>query len=120
MVDLEIDGFPEKVAKFVLSKRFGNINELSVLNISEFFRVKRSYLLVKFKKEQDVSLCKFILRYKLQIAISKLENDDISIQELSEKLGFQKVGVFNQVFKEHLAVKPALYRIFTKAKPRRD
>ena len=68
------------------------------------------YLTEKFKKETGQSVNSYIRYVKVERAKVLLESTDLSIKELSERLGFNTVNYFIQCFRDTTGYTPAQYR----------
>jgi AraC-like DNA-binding protein len=101
---------------YILTRKNEELGNLDVENVAKGIGADRSYLSRNFKIEQEISLNDFILREKIYRAVFLLEKShDISIEELSNKLGFRKVEDFVKEFSSIIAIEPDKYRNLRKA-----
>lgn len=105
----------DQVVEFVLNCSLDEFPNITVSKIAETFRVNRCYLSRKFKSDKNFTLCEFLIREKLNRSVSLLkENHDMTIRELSQKLGFSNTNYFIQIFKSYYGAPPGRYREFIK------
>lgn len=97
--------------EFVLTRKIEELGELTVAGIAQELNVSRSYLSRAFKKERDFSLGKYLLREKMMRAATLLSGESqMTIKELSRKMGFLDADYFAYVFKKYFGISPGRYR----------
>ncbi|MGN0661911.1 MAG: helix-turn-helix domain-containing protein [Faecalibacterium sp.] len=84
---------------------------LSVASIADEVHLSVNYLRNVYKEATGESLSGYITRYKLEKICWLLTNSDLSIQEISEKLGFTTRNYFFTFFKKHTGMTPKQYRL---------
>ncbi len=85
--------------------------ELSVQSLSEKMAMERSVLYRKMQALTNMSPSEYIKSIRLKIATQLLKSDkNISISELSEKVGFSNPKYFAKVFKSHFGMSPKEYK----------
>lgn len=82
----------------------------SLAALADKCNVSSSYLSRLFTKEVGESYSAFILRLKTEWAKEILKNTDLTVTEVSMRLGYTDVGYFIKVFKKYVGVTPAFYR----------
>ena len=109
----------DRVVEFVLNCSLDDFQNLTVTKIASTFHVNRCYLSRKFKSDKAFTLCEFIIREKLSRSVVLLrENEQISIQDLSNKMGFSNANYFIQIFKNYYGAPPGRYRdVIAKGNP---
>jgi two-component system, response regulator YesN len=101
----------DRVVEFVLNCPIDEFHSLTVTKIAATFRVNRCYLSRKFKSDKDFTLCEFLIREKLSRSVGLLKEDkDLTIRELSAKMGFSNTNYFIQIFKNYYGTPPGRYR----------
>jgi len=101
----------DRVVEFVLNCSLDDFKNLTVTKIASTFHVNRCYLSRKFKSDKTFTLCEFLIREKLSRSVVVLrENDRITIQDLSIKMGFSNPNYFIQIFKNYYGAPPGRYR----------
>jgi AraC-like DNA-binding protein len=99
----------------VLTRKIEELGELTVAGIARELNVSRSYLSRVFKRERDFSLGKYLFREKMtRCAILLTKEPQMTIKELSEKLGFLDADYFAYVFKKYFGISPGRYREYKK------
>ena len=63
-----------------------------------------------FKNQTGKSPNEYIIDLRLQLAKSLLENTNMSIKQISERVGYNDQYFFSRLFKKHLGVSPQNYR----------
>lgn len=82
----------------------------SVKELAERLNISEVYLRRKFKEKIGVSPAKYRNELRLSKAISYLKFGDISIQEISDTLGYSTVSHFIKEFKRRFECSPLKYR----------
>ncbi len=83
------------------------------LLISDFaaqYRMNSSYLSQLFKQEVGVSFTDYLVNYRLNQAERLLRDERFSIEEISDKVGYEDHIHFNKMFKKYKQQTPAAYR----------
>jgi two-component system response regulator YesN len=105
----------DRVVEFVINCPSDEFQNLTVTRIASNFQVNRCYLSRKFKSDKDFTLCEFLIREKLSRSVGLLrEDNDITIRELSTRMGFSNSNYFIQVFKNYYGAPPGRYREYIK------
>jgi AraC-like DNA-binding protein len=88
-----------------------NIDEdLSLEVISNAINASPFELSRKFKKETKQTITNYINKLRIKEAVRILENENISITEIAEMVGFNDVNYFTKVFKKINSITPSEYR----------
>lgn len=83
---------------------------LSVAMIAEKVDLSINYLRNIYKENTGDSLAAYIADRKLTLVCEMLSSTDISIQDISDKLGFTTKNYFFTFFKKHMNMTPTQYR----------
>ena len=83
---------------------------LKTEDIAQKFNYSASYLLTLFKKHTGYSIIQFFNLKKMQKACEYLKYSDLSIKEISYRLGFQDPFYFSRIFKKTIGQSPSEYR----------
>ena len=90
---------------------FENYNKnITIADISNYLNIDRTYLYRLFKKECGISPQKYLLNFRLRVAVNKLECTQLSIMEIAELCGFNDVSSFCHQFKKAYNDTPLNYR----------
>ncbi|MCC8046520.1 MAG: helix-turn-helix domain-containing protein [Clostridiales bacterium] len=102
------DSFVSQVQQIVEDNIY-NIN-LSVTMIAERVGLSVNYLRSIYKENTGESLSAYISNRKLALVCTLLTESSMSIQEISDKLGFATKNYFFTFFKKHMGMTPSQYR----------
>lgn len=80
-------------------------------DIAKEFNYSPSYLFNLFKKRTGYSLIHFFNLKKTQKACEYLNYTDLSVKEISYRMGFQDPLYFSRLFKRYMGVSPRAYKI---------
>jgi len=83
---------------------------LTVEKIAEKFSYNRSYLCRIFKQEEGKSPKQYMIDMKMQIASKMLLESDISVENVSNSIGYQDSFTFSKMFKKRMGVSPQEYK----------
>lgn len=83
---------------------------ISVCDISRHCYCSESYINHTFKKLTNKSVSQYINELRIKKAKELLNNTDLSIKEISEKVGFSESNYFSNVFKSCCYMSPKAYR----------
>ncbi|WP_155828047.1 response regulator transcription factor [Butyrivibrio sp. VCB2006] len=81
-------------------------SNLSISDISEKLCVNQTYLRKMFKSEMDMTLTEYITQYRMQMAKQLLTTTDEKLSSIAEKVGFNDVSYFSNVFKKFYGISP--------------
>lgn len=88
-----------------------NLNKNFTLDeIAEKFNYSKSYLHTKFKIKTGYSVINFFNLKKTQKACEYLNYTDLSIKEISFKVGFDDPLYFSRTFKNYMGKSPRIYK----------
>jgi AraC-like DNA-binding protein/mannose-6-phosphate isomerase-like protein (cupin superfamily) len=79
-------------------------------DISNEFKFSRSYIFHLFKKRTGYSLIHFFNLKKVQKGCEYLHYTDLTVKEISHRLGFQDPLYFSRLFKKHIGISPNKYK----------
>lgn len=82
------------------------ISDLSIAYISDKMQLSESRMRSIFKQTAGVSLGKYLLNYKLHLAISLLETSKLTISEVAAEAGFHSIQSFSRAFKSKVGQSP--------------
>ncbi len=89
-------------------------NNIKVEDISKWCNLNRSYLTKIFKKEKNISLQQFLIKYRMSKACEKLKLTSLSIKDISESIGYDNQLNFSRTFKNEFGISPSEYRLKNK------
>lgn len=94
---------------FYINENFTN-NEISLDNVAEKFCMSSSLLSLKFKENTGDNYKDYIIRKRIELAKTLLENQETSVGEICDKVGYVNVSHFIKNFKKITGFTPAAYR----------
>lgn len=86
------------------------MKDLSLQSLAERVYLSPSYISHLFKKETEQSIVQYITTYRLQKATEMLNNTNMKIASIAQKVGYSNFSYFGTVFKNHYGITPARYR----------
>ena len=95
--------------KTYIQQNYKNKN-LGLTEIASDFLISPSYLSRNFKKICGISLTGYITQCRLEFGCQLLESTNLSVAEISEKIGYQDLFYFSKKFKEAYGISPSHYR----------
>lgn len=87
-----------------------NYNHIKVSDIAQFIGINRSYLTSIFKEKMHISPQEYLLKFKLEKAVSMLCNTDMPIQDIATEIGYENALTFSKIFKMSYGISPKHYR----------
>lgn len=84
--------------------------DISIDEISEKLHISRSYISHTFNNKLNMGFCDYINSLRLSDAVGLLENQKLSVTEISMLSGFSTIRTFNRAFTKHFGTSPSKYR----------
>lgn len=84
--------------------------DLSLNEIALFVNVSPAYLSALFKKQIGENISTIITNIRIENACKLLENTNLSLKEISEKVGYINQYYFSSCFKKKMNKNPSIYR----------
>lgn len=84
--------------------------DTSITDIADAIKINRSYLSRLFRRDVGISPKKFLLRLRINEACQLLQTTQLSINQISEKVGFSNPSVFGHSLTELIHETPSAYR----------
>jgi AraC family transcriptional regulator len=109
--------FSEQVIKFILTRNYDELGELTVERITYLLNISRSHLYERFKEEKKFTPGEFLVLIKMLRSASLLEEDHLSsVETIAQRMGFSTLDYFKKVFKAHFGTTPTRYRKYVRQK----
>lgn len=83
--------------------------ELSVPKIAEYLNLSPDYLSGIFKQEKGITLNKYIIQTRMEVAELLIREGNISITAIAEQVGYENYSYFSSSFKKAYGCSPASY-----------
>lgn len=101
----------EKIKAYIRTRNIEQLSRLTVKSFADRFQLNYSYLSRAFRAWEHMTLNEFLLREKMKrCAAYLLENQDKSVREVSELIGFAESRYFIKVFHRYIGTSPGKYR----------
>ncbi len=92
-----------------------NLSEnLTLDNLAQITNVSSFYLSKLFKEEKNTTLINYISDKRLEKACELLDKTDLSIKEITSKIGYNDQNYFSRIFKNKFGIAPSEYKFSTK------
>lgn len=88
----------------------------TLIEVAQHCHVSTGYLSRLFSKQLGESYSKFIPKVKVDWSKRMLKEDDYTISEIADRLGFNETGYFIKIFKKQTGVTPLVYKKYHKMK----
>ena len=85
-------------------------HDIKLQEISDHFYISREYISRKFKQEYGVNISEYIINIRMESAKELLQNSNLKIYEIANRIGYQDDKYFRKVFKKLIGVTPNEYR----------
>ncbi len=79
---------------------------LSLADVCKAVHLSKEYVARVFKKEIGMTVTDYIIQQKLDLAKNMLLSDELSLSDISEKLGYQDYNYFSRLFKRQYGISP--------------
>ncbi|GFZ83117.1 DNA-binding response regulator [Paenibacillus marchantiophytorum] len=96
-----------EIAQYVNENFYKDIN---LSEISKLFYVTPNYVSYLFKKEMGVNFTEYISKLRIDYAGTLLHNANLTIQQVSEKSGFNDYFYFTRIFKKVTGLTPSEFK----------
>lgn len=102
---------PDNIADTIIAYLTANLNKsFKAEDIAREFKYSPSYLFNLFKKKTGYSLIHFFNLKKTQKACEYLNYTNLTIKEISYRMGFEDPLYFSRLFKKHMGMSPKQYK----------
>ena len=91
-----------------------SLQSMSVKWLSTQLYINENYLSRLFKAENGISLTRFIMKQRMEIARRYLDEGSNNLQQISQKVGFSDPFYFSKCFKKEYGIAPSKYSLNVK------
>ncbi|OUS70621.1 hypothetical protein B1748_28150 [Paenibacillus sp. MY03] len=84
--------------------------KISMSEVAQRLHLNASYFSRLFKKETNENFVDYVLRLKMERACEYLDHSDYSIEQISDRLGFDSKSYFIRTFRREIGMLPTAYR----------
>lgn len=102
--------YSPKINKVVQYIELNLMNELNLRQIAAYVNLAPAYLSRVFNQEIGMSLAQYITEMRMAKASELLMRRSLTVQTISEQIGFKQMSYFSQKFKQHFDMTPLQYR----------
>lgn len=95
-------------AKVYIKENLGN--DLYVNDIADYFNVTANYFSRLFKKVTNMGCNEYIVKVRMEKAITLLENTSLKVCKISELVGYRNTNYFSLAFKKFTNKSPKQFR----------
>ncbi len=95
--------------KAYVGENYGDIS-LSVNQVSDYVNMSAAYLGRVFKQVAGITFTEFLTKYRLDAACKLLKDTTMTVNEISDEVGFTNSSYFHIIFKKNLNCTPNQYR----------
>lgn len=88
---------------------YGDIN-LSMNQISDHVKMSAAYLGRLFKQVTGITFIEYLTKFRLKKACHLLRNTDLTVNDISDQVGFTNSSYFYIIFKKNMECTPNQYR----------
>ena len=92
-----------------IEDHFSN-NSISLSSIADHFNMSESYLSYTFKQQHGIKLSVYIENLRIQSAKELLTQTSLTINQISEKIGYLSSNSFCRAFKRVTGINATTYR----------
>ena len=102
---------PQKTYYKILNFIANNIGRpITLKDLCDYTHYSQSYVSREFKKINGKSVIDYVLDYKIKTAKRFLEQTELSISDISFKVGYYNPNDFTNIFKKKVGLSPRAYR----------
>ncbi|WP_455542341.1 PocR ligand-binding domain-containing protein [Intestinibacter sp.] len=97
-----------KEARAFISNNYDQ--NITIEDVAESVCLSSSYLSHLFREKLNCTVNNYITRVRIEKSIELMSMRELSVQEISEKVGFNSQSYFTKIFKKYIGVTPITYR----------
>ncbi|MBF7024896.1 helix-turn-helix domain-containing protein [Staphylococcus kloosii] len=102
--------YSPKINKVVQYIELNLMNELNLGQLAAYVNLAPAYLSRVFNQEVGMSLAQYITEMRMSKASELLMRTSLTVQTISEQIGFKQISYFSKKFKQHFDMTPIQYR----------
>lgn len=104
---------PELNTNVQLAVNYINNNlssELSIKSITKSINISKSVLYKIFREQFDCTISEYINEQRIELAKKLLEKNDLSIEDVSQRVGYTNASYFSKIFKRKEGLSPLKFK----------
>ena len=86
------------------------MNGITVKSVADALGISESYLTKLFKRKAGASFLSMLTKLRMEEAVRLLEESDLKIFEIADRLGYQDAQYFSSIFRRATGVNPSEYK----------
>lgn len=94
-------------AKIFLKKHYHE--QIRLADLAEYMHISESHLSRIFRKNIGMSFTQYLINIRIEAAISLMNNTNLKVYEIAEKVGYHNVEHFSRIFKQITGKSPKEY-----------
>ncbi len=99
-----------KISEIVSYLQTNYSQKITVSKLAKMFNTNRTTLNSRFKRENQISIIDYLIKLRIELASALLRDTRLSIEEITERVGFRSSTHFWRMFKKQTGVSPSAYR----------
>ncbi|MDP4180833.1 MAG: tetratricopeptide repeat protein [Bacillota bacterium] len=104
------DKFEKNMANKMINFIHSNFSrDISLIEISDYFNMTPAYISTLFKYYTGYNYKDFLNSYRVKVSKELLQNSNLKINEVAEKVGCSNVNTFIRIFKKYEGMSPGQY-----------
>lgn len=84
--------------------------DFALSKLAESMGVSEGHISRLFKSETDISIGNYLTRYRIRKAMNLLKDVQVKVYEVAEKVGYQDIAYFSNIFKKLVGRSPSEYQ----------
>jgi len=84
--------------------------KITIAQLTAEFHTNRTTLEERFREATGTSLLAYLIRIRLRLAASMLQDTGLPISEIQGRVGFKDASHFGRTFRKHMGHSPSDYR----------
>lgn len=101
----------EKLVCDIISEIDSNIYAVkSVEQLARDYSISSGHIKNIFKKHTGITIFEYLFEKRMSAAKDLLDNTDLKVYEIAEKLGYKSKAFFSRAFQRHIGTTPSQYR----------
>ena len=106
----EIEYSADVYVEYAINYLQANYATAKINDVAAYIGIHRSYLTGIFKKKMGISPQEYLMQCRMKNACSLLLETDFSIQDISQRVGYDNSLTFSKVFKSYYGISPKHFR----------
>ncbi len=107
MLSPSVDDVLEKAVNYINNNIDSNLN---IYKIAKEISVSKNIIYKRFHKHFNMTVGEYITERRINKSVGLLESTDLSIEEISQKVGFASASYYSKAFKKLKGIPPLKYK----------